>query len=126
MKFTLVLVVGIAAFVSLAVRAFAHAEVESCQPPINATLDSLPDVIVCTTSESMNAKRSTLSVYDSAGERVDRDNSQVDFNDTERRTISVSLDRSKARPGVYTVKWRTLSADDGDEAYGEFKLTVRR
>jgi methionine-rich copper-binding protein CopC len=38
----------------------------------------------------------------------------------------VSLDASKMRDGVYTVKWKTLSADDGDEARGEFKLTVRR
>ncbi|HTS51824.1 MAG TPA: copper resistance protein CopC [Burkholderiales bacterium] len=124
-KSTLIVAIA-AALVSLAVEAFAHAEIESCKPPIDATMESLPDAVVCTTSESMDAKQSSLRVYDSAGARVDKGDSRVDPKDRDRRTISVSLDASKMRDGVYTVKWKTLSADDGDEAHGEFKLTVRR
>src|SRR5262249_17508454 len=33
-------------------------------------------------------------------------------------------DTSKMPNGVYTVKWETLSADDGDDATGTFNFTV--
>ena len=105
-----------------AVDAFAHAEIETCQPPIDATTRSAPDSIVCTTSEAMDPKRSSLRVFDSTGTKVDRGNPRVD--DAGRKTISVSLDPSKMGEGVYTVRWKTLSADDGDEAGGEFRFTV--
>ena len=110
--------------VSLAGKASAHAEIESCQPPIDGSVESPPDKIVCTTTESMDGKRSSLRVFDSAGVRVDKSDSQVHAGDG--RTISVSLDAAKMRNGIYKIKWKTLSADDGDEAGGEFKLRVRR
>jgi methionine-rich copper-binding protein CopC len=72
----------------------------------------------------MDGKRSSLRVFDSAGVRVDKSDSQVHAGDG--RTISVSLDAAKMRNGIYKIKWKTLSADDGDEAGGEFKLTVGR
>ena len=37
-------------------------------------------------------------------------------------TVSLQADLSD---GDYTVRWRTLSADDGDEADGEFSFTLR-
>jgi copper resistance protein C len=114
------------ALVSLAMRASAHAELESCEPPMGATVKSPPDRIVCTATESMDAKRSWLQVFDSVGARVDTGASQVEVLDRDRRIISVPLDASRLGDGIYTIRWRTLSADDGDEASGEFKLTVRR
>jgi methionine-rich copper-binding protein CopC len=104
-KSTLMVAVAVAALVSFAIEAFAHAEIESCRPPIDATVDSLPDAVVCTASESMDPKQSSLRVYDSAGARVDKGDSRVDLRDADRRTLSVSLDASKMRDGVYTVKW---------------------
>jgi copper resistance protein C len=113
-----------AVLVWFAVDAFAHAEIETCQPQIDATTKSAPDSIVCTTSEAMDPKWSSLRVFDSGGTQVDRGNPRV--GNTGRKTISVSLDPSKMGEGVYTVKWNTLSADDGDEAGGEFRFTVGR
>jgi len=118
------LLATVAVLVSLAGKAFAHAEIESCKPAIDGSVESPPNKIVCITTESMDGKRSSLRVFDSAGARVDKNDSQVLAGDG--RTISISLDAAKMRKGTYTIKWKTLSADDGDEAGGEFKLTVGR
>src|SRR4029453_13357964 len=47
---------------------------------------------------------------------------QVEFDATDRKVMRAKLDT--IRPGVYTVKWQTLSADDDDYAQGSYKLTV--
>jgi len=72
----------------------------------------------------MDPKHSVVRVFDMAGARVDNGDSHVDPN--ERKTISVSLATAKMADGTYTVKWKTLSDDDGDEASGQFELTIRR
>ncbi len=104
--------------------ALAHAQISSCTPPINGTVEQAPDKLVCTTTEAMDPKSSSLSVTDASGASVDKGDSAVDLNNPDRNTISVSLDTTKIKDGVYTVKWKTLSADDGDAADGTFTFTV--
>lgn len=104
--------------------AFAHAEIASCTPPINGTVDSAPAQLVCKASESLDPKGSTLAVYDAMGMQVDKKDSTVDLNDPDRVTISVSLDTAMVKDGEYTVKWTTVSSADGDKESGEFKFTV--
>ena len=87
---------------------------------------STPVRIVCTTTEGMDPKRSLLRVFDADGAQVDSGNSQVHPADGERRSISVSLDPSKIKDGIYRVKWNTLSVEDGDAADGAFQFTVGR
>jgi len=108
---------------ALSIDALGHAEIETCQPPVGATIKTAPDSVVCITSEAMDAKRSSLRVLDSTGAQVDKRDSRVHGDDG--KTISVSL-ASKLASGVYTVEWKTLSADDGDEASGEFKFKVAK
>jgi len=110
--------------IALASVAFAHAEIESCVPAIDGTVETAPKTVVCTTSQGMDAKGSSLQVLSADGMQVDKGDSAVDLNDPDRKTISVSLDTTKVTDGVYTVKWTTVSADDGDEANGEFKFMV--
>lgn len=104
--------------------ALAHAEIASCAPAIDGTVETAPDKLVCKASQGMRAVGSSLAVFDAAGIKVDKGDSAVDLTDPDRLTISVSLDTTKMQDGVYTVKWTTVSADDGDEAHGEFKFTV--
>ena len=111
---------------SFAVEAYAHAELESCDPPIDGMVSSPPSRVVCNSTESMDVKGSSLQVFDSSGAQVDKGDSRVEPNDRHRRTIIVSLEPSKVKGGIYTVKWKTLSAEDGDVANGEFHLTVGR
>ncbi|HZQ06627.1 MAG TPA: copper resistance protein CopC [Anaerolineae bacterium] len=110
--------------VALASIALAHAEIDTCTPPINGTVETAPDKVTCKTTEGMDPKGSSLSVFDAAGMQVDKGDSAVDLNDPDRKTISVSLDMAMMKDGVYTVKWKTLSADDGDAADGSFTFTV--
>ncbi len=104
--------------------AHAHAEIESCTPAIDGTVETAPEKLVCKTTQAMDPKQSKLEVLDASGAQVDKGDSAVDLNDPDRKTISVSLDTAKMKDGVYTVKWETFSVDDNEEASGEFKFTV--
>ncbi len=124
MKKTVALIASALLVVALGSLALAHAEIESCTPPIDGTVETAPDRLVCQASQGMKSEGSLLQVFDANGVQVDKGDSQVDLNDPDRVTISVSLDTSKMTDGVYTVKWTTVSADDGDEDSGEFHFTV--
>lgn len=124
MKKIIVLLGALLVLHALSATAMAHAEMKSCTPPINGTVETAPDKVVCTASESMDPKGSSLAVFDAMGMQVDKKDSAVDLNDPDRVTISVSLDTAMMKDGEYTVKWTTLSSADGDEAKGEFKFTV--
>lgn len=124
MKKIIALLGAMLVLLALSATAMAHAEMKSCTPAINGTVETAPDKVVCTASEAMDPKGSSLAVFDAMGMQVDKKDSAVDLNDPDRVTISVSLDTAMIKDGEYTVKWTTLSAADGDEAKGEFKFTV--
>ena len=64
----------------------------------------------------------SLEVYGPGDLRVDLDDAAIDDDDRKLMTVSLQPDLAD---GDYTVRWRTLSADDGDEADGEFSFTLR-
>lgn len=105
--------------------ALAHAEPKECTPAIDGTVTTIPDKVVCTMTQALDAKQSKLQVFDAAGVQVDKGDSAVDLNNPDRNVISVSLDTTKMQDGVYTVKWETYSTDDNEDANGEFKFTVK-
>lgn len=96
---------------------FAHAEPATITPGDGAVLTSPPAQIVITMTQEM---------FDREGAN---DIDVVDANGTEVTTVAAALDRntrksltvalpSTLQPGVYSVKWKTLSAEDGDPADG--------
>jgi len=72
--------------------------------------------------EELDPERSTISVLDSSGRRVDDGKGGVDLNDLDRRSMIVRLKPLKA--GVYTVKWKAVSAPDLSAAQGVFRFRV--
>ena len=64
------------------------------------------------------ASRSTAPIT----KGVDEDDAAID--DDNRKLMTVSL-QSDLADGIYTVRWRTLSADDGDDAEGEFQFNIQ-
>lgn len=104
--------------------AFAHAQITSCTPEIGSTVATPPATVTCKAAEAMDPKASSLSVFDASGMQVDKKDSAVDLNDPDRVTISVSLDTTMMKDGLYTVKWMTLSSADSDSADGEFQFAV--
>lgn len=118
------LILAFASIASMPV-AHAHAEPEECTPPIDGTVETAPEKVVCTTTQAMDPKQSKLEVFDASGTQVDTGHSAVDLNNPDRNTISVSLNPAKMKDGVYTVKWETFSTEDNEDASGEFKFTVK-
>lgn len=111
---------GLAAY-----TAHAHAEIDRCEPSPGSSISSPPSEVRCWFTEELDPKGSTLSVLDAEGKAVDRGDAHVDLNDPDRKQLVVSLDPDRMKPGTYTVRWRTRSAEDGDVAEGTFVFTLQ-
>jgi copper resistance protein C len=101
----------------------AHAEPESATPAIGGTVTQLPAQVEVVFSQEVvrQGEDSSITVIDAAGTNVTTGPSEVD--DANRRIIRVGL-QSNLPNGVYTVQWRTISANDGDTASGSFVFTI--
>ena len=109
---------------TLATELLAHADYESSVPAAGEIVSQVPQQVqVRFTQELFRREGSnSLEVYGPGELRVDLDDSAIDDDDRKLMTVSLQPDLAD---GDYTVRWRTLSADDGDEADGEFRFTVR-
>jgi methionine-rich copper-binding protein CopC len=117
------LVAGAFAAGVLAVRSvFAHAEPAKVTPGDGAVLTTPPATIEITMSQEM-ARRdgaNEIDVLDATGTEVTSVGAIIDNGN--RRKLSVALPANLA-PGRYTVKWKTLSAEDGDTGGGTLSFT---
>jgi methionine-rich copper-binding protein CopC len=104
--------------------AFAHAKIDHCTPAVDATVAQAPAQVVCVMSEEIDTKLSTLSVWDAGGNQVDKKDAHVDLNDPDHKTLVVSLDPSSMKDGVYTVKYHTVTPDDGGVTDGTFQFVA--
>ena len=113
-----------AALLALAVvtSASAHAEPATVKPGDGAVLSQPPaDVVIEMTQEmARQGGANDIEVFDAAGKKVTTVGAVIDNSD--RKRISVPLP-SDLPVGTYTVKWKTLSADDGDPADGQLSFT---
>ncbi len=121
------LIVNMRAFVVLAcalvasllavASAFAHAEPASITPGAGAVLNVAPAQVVIVMSQEMAIRdgANDIDVFDASGNEITVVAATIDRSD--RRKITVALP-SNLGPGKYTVKWKTLSAEDGDSAEG--------
>ena len=100
---------------------FAHARYDRSEPPAGSMVDGTPFMLRAWFSQEL-MKASTIDVVDEAGNQVDLGDGRVDLDDPDRKLMLVSL---PALPtGVYTVRWSTLSAEDGDWDSGTFTFGV--
>jgi copper transport protein len=83
-------------------------------------LDQAPGEIVCDFTEAVEAGYSEIEVFDSSAVPVTSGASSVDA--TPRTRMRVPL--APLADGVYTVKWRALSAVDGHTTHGSFAFIV--
>ncbi len=102
--------------------AWAHAKLLRAQPASGSTVKTVPTVVRAWFSEELDPKTSILSVWDSRGRRVDDGKGGVDLNDLDRKSMIAAV--KLTGPGVYTVKWKAVSADDRFAATGSFRFTV--
>jgi len=99
---------------------YGHANPVTYDPSPNKVFDSsqsLPDKVTITFSEKPEVKASSIKVLNSNNERIDNNDLKITDSD---RTLSVSIDKSKITPGIYTVNWAALSKDDGHITKGSY------
>ncbi len=122
MRAAAVLAAVVASLASLS-TAFAHAEPAKVNPGDGAIVKEMPTVIdiIMTQDMARQAEANDIDVIDEFGREITLIAAVIDNND--RKHISVTLPHSGVRPGVYTIKWKTLSADDGDTAEGTLSFT---
>jgi methionine-rich copper-binding protein CopC len=106
--------------------ASAHAKLLRGTPVPGSKVAAPPKVVrlvfTLSPNEELDVRRSTLSVADTRGRRVDDGKGGVDLNDLERRTMIARL--KPIGPGTYTVRWKAVSSPDLDVAQGSYKFTV--
>jgi len=101
----------------------AHAEFDHSNPAPNSTVAAPPTIVEAWFTEDLDSNGTNLSVFGPDGTQVDKGDSAVDLFDPLRRHATVSL-KDGLGPGVYTVKWTSVSSIDGDTANGSFTFTV--
>ena len=120
-KFALTLILAWAIVLGVQLQvAEAHANLVRSEPSANSTLGASPDRITLRFTEPMEARFSEIQVLNSAGSRVDNEDSTVDANDL--TVMSVSL--STLPDGTYTVAWHNLSTIDGHTLRGAFAFSI--
>ena len=97
----------------------AHANVGQSVPAADQTLAGGPDRVRLSFSETPDPAGTGLMVGDANGVQVDMGDQVVSPAD---KQASVGL--NPLAPGVYTVAWHSLSADDGHDAKGFFAFAV--
>lgn len=102
--------------------AAAHAEPAKARPGDGAVLTSPPTRVEIEMSQELARREGAndIGVFDASGAEVTTSPAVIDNAD--RRRISVALP-SPLAPGRYTVRWRSLSAEDGDTAEGALSFT---
>jgi copper transport protein len=98
----------------------AHALVVRSDPPAGAGLSQVPSAVTITFSEAPEPVQSDVQVFDESGKVVSRGAARpVPDN---RLQLAVPL--APLLNGVYTVRWKTVSADDGHASTGSYTFGV--
>lgn len=108
----------------LSTAVLAHADYDNSVPAAGEVVSQAPQQVQVWFSQELFRRegQNSLEVYGPDDQRVDQDDAAIDDDNRELMTVSLQSDLPN---GVYTVRWRTLSADDGDDAEGEFQFTIQ-
>lgn len=103
--------------------AYAHAAYARSEPGAGAVVAAAPAQVSLWFTQELfrRAGENGLEVLGPDGAPVHAGAAAVD--DDDRRLLTVALAADLA-PGVYTVTWRNLSAEDGDTDAGSFTFTL--
>ena len=106
----------------------AHAKVNRADPGIGSTIKAVPTKVTVFTEENIDVSKSPmLIVYGPSADATDtvvsQGNVQIPLSNPMQMSINITPNKGYTN-GVYIVYWKTVSADDGDEADGKFTFTV--
>jgi methionine-rich copper-binding protein CopC len=103
-------------------HAAGHAKLLRAEPAPGSTVTTAPRIVRAWFNDELDPRHSTLTVTDRRGRRVDDGKGGVDLDDLDRKSMLARL--RPIGPGVYTVTWKAVSADDRYVARGAFRFTV--
>lgn len=108
----------------LTTAVLAHADYDSSVPAADEVVSQTPQQVQVWFTQDLFRRegQNSLEVYGPDNQRVDEDDAAIDDDNRKLMTVSIQSDLAD---GIYTVRWRTLSADDGDDAEGEFQFTIQ-
>jgi len=101
------------------VGAWAHAFLDRADPRVGSSVRTPPAQVRLWFTESLEPAFSSVQVVNEAGQRVDKEDSQVDPANLSLLRISVP----PLPPGTYKVIWRVLSVDS-HVTEGDFTFKV--
>ena len=98
----------------------AHANYAESDPAANSVIEKSPERVTVRFTEPLEPALSEVQVFDSQGDRVDRQDSAVDLSDPLLMSVSVET----LADGTYTVAWKNVSTVDGHRVRGAFVFSV--
>ena len=98
----------------------AHANYAESDPAANSVVEESPERVTVRFTEPLEPALSEIQVFDSRGDRVDRQDSAVDFSDPLLMSVSIE----PLADGTYTVAWKNVSTVDGHRVRGAFVFSV--
>jgi copper transport protein len=108
------------ALILVPVTAEAHALVVRSDPGAGSSLAHVPGAITITFSEAPELHLSTIEVADGSGRTVSHGPVHAVAGDP----LKLSVAMGPLLNGVYTVRWKTVSRDDGHSSSGTFTFGV--
>jgi methionine-rich copper-binding protein CopC/putative copper export protein len=119
-KFLLTFLICISFSLLRTSEVLAHATPITYEPEASAVLHGVPERVRIHFSERIEPRASNIMVFGPDGSRVDRNDAVTDPTDSHFYSVSLK----KNGPGIYTVSWQVVSADDGHFTKGAFVFTV--
>jgi copper transport protein len=113
-------VLTLAAVLLLPVTASAHALVVRSEPQAGSALAQVPSAVTVTFSEAPEPSQSSIVVVDGSGRTVSRGRAAPVPNNPLEMTVPLG----PLLNGVYTVRWKTVSKDDGHASSDSFTFGV--
>ena len=101
-------VVAVLSVIAAAVRVEAHAFLVRAEPRVGSKVNKVPTEVRVWFSETVQARVSSIQVFDESGKQVDKKDTHSDR--ANRTILCISLIPALT-PGSYKVVWRVTSAD---------------
>jgi len=101
-------VIVVLSVITAAVRVEAHAFLIRAEPRVGSKVNKVPTEVRVWFSETVQARMSSIQVFDESGKQVDKKDTHSDR--ANRTILCISLIPALT-PGSYKVVWRVTSAD---------------
>lgn len=116
-------VIAVMALLGSVDLANAHADVDHASPAAGASVTIAPKLVEIWFDEEID-KTTTIDVKGSNGRSIIAEPATLDLFDPNRAHVTVKL-KPNLDPGIYTVEWTSVSAEDGDAESGTYQFTVK-